>query len=33
MVPGVRPLIAIGYKYNAQEFLSFIDTYKAGNTK
>ena len=26
MVPGGRPLIAIGYKYNARKVLSFIVT-------
>ena len=26
MVPGGRPLIAIGYKYNTQKVLSFITT-------
>ena len=33
MVPGGRPLIAIGYKYNARKVLSFIVTYNAGRTK
>ena len=32
-VPGGRPLIAIGYKYNARKFLSFIVTYNSGSTK
>ena len=32
MVPGYRPLIDIGYKYNAQEFLSFIVTYNTEST-
>ena len=32
MVPGVRPLIDIGYKYNVQKFLSFIVTYNARST-
>ena len=32
MVPGYRPLIAIGYKYNARKFLSFIVTENAGRT-
>ena len=33
MVPGDRLLVAIGYKYNAQKFLSFIVTDDAGITK
>ena len=33
MVPGGRPLIAIGYKYNARKVLSFIVTDSAGSTK
>ena len=33
MVPGGRPLIDIGYKYNARKVLSFIVTDKAGSTK
>ena len=33
MVPGYRPLIAIGYKYNARKVLSFIVTENAGSTK
>ena len=33
MVPGGRPLIAIGYKYNAWKVLSSIVTDKAGSTK
>ena len=33
MVPGDRPLIAIGYKYNAQKVLSFIVTDNAGSTE
>ena len=33
MVPGDRPLIAIGYKYNAWKVLSFIVTDNAGSTK
>ena len=33
MVPGGRPLIAIGYKYNAQKVLSFIVTDNTGITK
>ena len=33
MVPGDRPLIAIGYKYNAWKFLSLIVTDNAGITK
>ena len=32
MVPGGRPLMDIGYKYNAQEVLSFIVTDNAGST-
>ena len=32
MVPGGRPLIAIGYKYNAQKVLYFIVTDNAGST-
>ena len=32
MVPGDRPLIAIGYKYNARNFLYFIVTDDAGST-
>ena len=32
MVSGDRPLISIGYKYNAQKFLSFIVTDNAGST-
>ena len=31
MVPGDRPLIAIGYKYNARKVLSFIVTDNAGS--
>ena len=30
---GDKPLIAIGYKYNAQKVLSFIVTDKSGSTK
>ena len=30
MVTRVRPLIAIGYKYDVQKFFSFIDTDNAG---
>ena len=30
MVNRVRPLIAIGYKYDVQKFFSFIDTDNAG---
>ena len=30
MVPVDRPLIAIGYKYNAHKFLYLIVTYNAG---
>ena len=33
MVPGDRPLIAIGYKYNARKVLYFIVTENAGSTK
>ena len=33
MVPGGRPLIDIGYKYNARKVLSFIVTDNAGSTK
>ena len=33
MVPGGRPLIAIGYKYNARKVLSFIVTDNTGTTK
>ena len=33
MVPGGRPLIAIGYKYNSRKVLSFIVTDNAGSTK
>ena len=33
MVPGVRPLIAIGYKHNARKVLYFIVTDNAGSTK
>ena len=33
MVPGYRPLIVIGYKYNARKVIYFIVTYNAGNTK
>ena len=32
MVPGGRPLIAIGYKYNARKVISFIVTDNAGST-
>ena len=32
MVPGDRPLIAIGYKYNARKVLSFIVTDNSGRT-
>ena len=32
MVPGDRPLIAIGYKYNMRKVLSFIITDNAGST-
>ena len=33
MLPGGRPLIAIGYKYNAQKVISFIVTNNAGSTR
>ena len=33
MVPGGRPLIVIGYKYNARKVLSFIVMDNAGITK
>ena len=33
IVPGGRPLIAIGYKYNARKVLYFIVTDNAGSTK
>ena len=33
MVPGYRPLIAIGYKHNERKFISFIVTDNAGSTK
>ena len=33
MVPGVRPLITIGYKQNARKVLSFIFTDNSGSTK
>ena len=33
MVPGGRPLIAIGYKYNARKVIFFIVTENAGSTK
>ena len=32
MAPGDRPLIAIGYKYNARKVLSFIVTENSGST-
>ena len=32
MVPGDRPLISIGYKYNARKVLSFIIKDNAGST-
>ena len=32
MVPGYRPLIAIGYKYNVQKVLSYIVTDNTGST-
>ena len=33
MVPGGRPIIAIGYKYNTQKVISNIVTENAGITK
>ena len=33
MVPGDRPLIAIGYKYNVRKVISFIVTDNTGSTK
>ena len=33
IVPGDRPLIAIGYKYNARKFLYFILTGNADSTQ
>ena len=33
MVPGDRPLITIGYKYNARKILYFIVTDNSGSTK
>ena len=33
MVPGDRPLIAIGYNYNTQKIISFIVTDNIGITK
>ena len=33
MVSGGRPLIAIGYKYNARKVISFIVTDNAGSKK
>ena len=33
VVPGDRPLIDIGYKYNARKVPSFIVTDNAGSTK
>ena len=33
MLPGGRPLIDIGYKYNARKVLSFIVKYNAGSTQ
>ena len=33
MVPGGRPLIDIGYKYNVRKVLSFIVTDNEGSTK
>ena len=33
MVPGDRPLIATGYKYNVWKVLSFLVTENAGSTK
>ena len=31
MVPGDRPLISIGYKYNARKIISFIVTDNSGS--
>ena len=33
MVPGYRPLVAIGYNYNSRKVLSFIVTDNVGITK
>ena len=33
VVPGDRPLIDIGYKYNAHKFLYFIVTDNTGSIK
>ena len=33
MVPGGRPLIAVGYKYNTRKVLYFVVTENAGSTK
>ena len=33
MIPGGRPLIAIGYKYNVRRVLYFIVTDNVGSTK
>ena len=33
MVPGDRPLVAIGYKYNVRKVLYFIVTDNSGSTK
>ena len=33
IVPGGRPIIAIGYKYNTQEAIYFIVTVNAGSTQ
>ena len=33
MVPGGRPLIVIGYKYNTRKVIYFIVTENAGRTK
>ena len=32
VIPGDRPLVGIGYKYNAQNVLSFIDRNDGGIT-
>ena len=32
VVPGERPILAIGYKYNCQKVLSFVDTVGAEST-
>ena len=32
MIPGERPLLAIGYKYNSRKVLSFVATAGEGST-